>query len=592
MEPEPDLPADRRDDGGTADRREPVLAFRDGVAIEIAGDAVSVTSPLSSFTLRPVREATRDALSRLAAGPTPVPALLAGLPAAERAPFSRFLQRAGHLLARSVYAGGQEMLRIEHTAPDARDDRAELSAPTPVRLSRFALCRTRDGGLVLESPLARSRVRLVHRAARELVAALGTPAPAAALAGELPVADVVELVGHLAGGGFVDLGDADGRFGADADPTLRQWEFHDLLFHSRTRAGRYDDPLGGNYPYAGGGIDPQPAVKEPPAGPSVPLPRPALDEVLAGDPGLTVTLEGRRSVREYGEQPMTMGQLGEFLFRVARVRVHRFPGQRIAGEIVGKPYPTGGSAHELELYLTVHRCAGLDPGIYYHDPVGHRLVLVNPDPAEREAMLAVAARSTGVPVRPDVLVTITSRFQRLSWKYSGIAYGMTLRHTGVLYQTMYLVATAMGLAPCGLGIGDADLAARALKLDYLRESSVGDFALGSRPPGRWTPGRPPTGGSSSTTPSGAGTRTESCRPEGRPDPGQLRARPTASRTAYTSCSRPVSRSTGTSSRPTRPEATIRTGRTASGAAASASSTHGRAGARASTTTNASATSVP
>jgi hypothetical protein len=47
---------------------------------------------------------------------------------------------------------------------------------------------------------------------------------------------------------------------------------------------------------------------------------------------------------------------------------------------------------------------------------------------------------------------------------------------------MYLVATAMRLAPCALGSGDADLAARALGLDYLRESSVGDFLLGSRPP--------------------------------------------------------------------------------------------------------------
>jgi SagB-type dehydrogenase family enzyme len=82
---------------------------------------------------------------------------------------------------------------------------------------------------------------------------------------------------------------------------------------------------------------------------------------------------------------------------------------------------------------------------------------------------------------PDVLVTMAARFARVSWKYRSIAYATTLRHTGVVYQTMYLVATAMGLAPCGLGNGDADLAARAFGLDYLSESSVGDFILGSRP---------------------------------------------------------------------------------------------------------------
>jgi len=41
----------------------------------------------------------------------------------------------------------------------------------------------------------------------------------------------------------------------------------------------------------------------------------------------------------------------------------------------------------------------------------------------------------------------------------------------------------MRLAPCGIGIGDADLSARAFGLDYLAESSVGDFLLGSMPPG-------------------------------------------------------------------------------------------------------------
>lgn len=461
---------------------ETLVAFRDNVRIEVAGDTVSVASPLSTFTLRPVQDGTRLALGRLAGGPTPVPALLADLPAAERAPFARFLRRAGHLIVRSVHAGGEEMMRVEHTARDTTYQPVELTAGTAVRLSRFALCRSRDGVLVLESPLAKLRVLLTHRAARELVAALGTPTTAGELAGDLPERDVVALLGHLAGGGFLDVADADGKFAVDDDSTLRQWDFHDLLFHSRIRSGRFDDPIGGIYAHAAD-IEPQPAVKEPPAGPSVPLHRPSLDEVLAGDPGLTVTLEGRRSIREYGEQPMTVRQLGEFLYRVARVRVHRFPGRRSSEEMVGKPYPTGGSAYELELYLSVHRVAGLDPGIYYHDPVGHRLVLVNPEIADREAMLGIAGRSTGTGIKPDVLFTVTSRFQRLSWKYSGIAYGMTLRHTGVLYQTMYLVATAMDLAPCGLGIGDADLAAHALKLDYLQESSVGDFALGSRAPG-------------------------------------------------------------------------------------------------------------
>jgi hypothetical protein len=46
---------------------------------------------------------------------------------------------------------------------------------------------------------------------------------------------------------------------------------------------------------------------------------------------------------------------------------------------------------------------------------------------------------------------------------------------------MYLVATAMGLAPCGVGGGDSDSFAWAAGTDYFAETSVGEFLLGSLP---------------------------------------------------------------------------------------------------------------
>jgi hypothetical protein len=55
---------------------------------------------------------------------------------------------------------------------------------------------------------------------------------------------------------------------------------------------------------------------------------------------------------------------------------------------------------------------------------------------------------------------------------------------GVLYQTMYLVATAMGLAPCALGGGDSALFSEAVGANSLEESSVGEFILGSARPQR------------------------------------------------------------------------------------------------------------
>ncbi|MEP0884031.1 nitroreductase family protein [Trichocoleus sp. ST-U3] len=78
---------------------------------------------------------------------------------------------------------------------------------------------------------------------------------------------------------------------------------------------------------------------------------------------------------------------------------------------------------------------------------------------------------------PQVLIVITARFQHLARKYESIAYAVRLKHVGASCQTMYLVATAMNLAPCS---GDSNLFAKGAGYNYYAETSVGDFVLGSR----------------------------------------------------------------------------------------------------------------
>jgi SagB-type dehydrogenase family enzyme len=55
-----------------------------------------------------------------------------------------------------------------------------------------------------------------------------------------------------------------------------------------------------------------------------------------------------------------------------------------------------------------------------------------------------------------------------------------MKNVGCIYQQMYLVATALNLAPCALGGGNADHFAAVSGLDYYTEGSVGEFALSGR----------------------------------------------------------------------------------------------------------------
>lgn len=474
-------------DAGLVEARTTVLTawpgLRDGVTARVEGTDLVLTGEGRTTRLRGIPEALRRHLAE-------------GRPDADevvREATERLLARMGHLTTTRLRRDAHEVMRHESTTRSTAYEPADLAETDVLRLDRFALLRTRGDVLVLECPRATHRFVLTSDLARALAVDLGTPRRVRDLVTGTTCEDAaVEVLGHWVGAGLVERARPDGGFATDTDPTLVQWDFHDLLMHSRSRSGRHDEPLGALSPHRGR-IDPLPAVV-PPRGDAlavVDLPRPAP---WTGGLSLAEAVERRRSVRDYARAPVSLEELGAFLHRSFRDRA-RFDPPADAGQEskVSRPYPSGGGLYEHELYLTVRRCEGLAPGIYHYDALHHRLELVTDDAGAASAMLAVAAAATGHPASPDVLLTLTARFQRMSWRYRSIAYANVLRTTGAIYQTMYLVATDLDLAPCALGNGDADLAARVLGLDYLRESSVGDFVLGRRDPRDVVEGAPMAG---------------------------------------------------------------------------------------------------
>jgi oxazoline/thiazoline dehydrogenase len=353
---------------------------------------------------------------------------------------------------------------------------------TRVRLSRFAYLR-RDGDmLLLESPLSNARVVLPGSVGGGLVIALSDARSLAELSQAvdgMSAESAEAFIGLAVSAGVVTEVGNDGSV-EDHDTALSQWEFHDLLFHSRSRKGRHDYPFGGTFPFLDW-IEPLPAVKPQMSNDAVPLAVPDIERLERDDVSFTSVLERRRSIRAFGDPPITATQLGEFLYRVARVRsiVERNPEGNALYDVSRRPYPSGGATYDLEIYVTVNSCVGVTPALYHYDPLGHQLHRIAERNAQVDGLLYDARASAGLATEPQVLITLASRFQRLSWKYRSMAYATTLKNVGVLYQTMYLVATAMGLAPCGLGGGNSDLFARAAGTDYFAESSVGEFLLGT-----------------------------------------------------------------------------------------------------------------
>ena len=455
--------------------RESVRLRRDAELTVGADGAIQLASPLRAVAL-PLGPALVAAVRALADGSRSDADLTAAAIEAEGASAALKLQ----FLLRKLDAGGW----LEHsistdtllaTLRPLGHQALHLAAapPTPQRLSRFAVIRPDGDALLVESPRSTAAVEIIDPAGLPLLGRL-------ARGGDLDDSAVtLALVGLLETAGLLTTADAD----ADPERTdrdLLQWSTTDLMLHATARSGRRADGYGGTYRFTGR-FGPLPAVPPERGTERIALPVPDLDAITAADPSLTAVIEQRRSLRAHDDAaPITAAQLGELLYRAMRIRkVESAAGD----ELVDRPFPAGGALHELEVYPVVTRCDGLAPGVWRYDGAGHAFErIADPSPATAE-LVAHARAASMLSTDPQVLLVVTARFGRVMWKYESMAYALILKHVGVLYQTLYLVATAMGLAPCAQGGGSADLFADATKIDYYHESSVGEFIVGSRADG-------------------------------------------------------------------------------------------------------------
>jgi len=352
------------------------------------------------------------------------------------------------------------------------------------RLSRFTYSRRDGQEIILESPLANGRVVLTHWLAAAVLHLLAEACTAGEIRTQFPTLPKKSLqlfLELLLSAGILEEVDDAGISAGEGDEVLQQWEFHDLLFHARSRLGPHEQPVGGTYRFWGR-IAPLPAVKNPMSGERIKLYRPDMEKLREDDYPFSLVLEERKSIRDYADEPISVQQLGEFLYRSARIKelIKANPPAGLLYEASYRPYLGGGAAYELEIYLAVNKCEGLPGGLYHYDPWQHELEKLTTRTNEVEGLLKYCSNAAGLKELPPVSLHITARFQRVAWKYQSIAYSVILKDVGALYQTLYLVATAMDLAPTAIGSGPAKLLSRMAGLNYLEESAVGEFILGNK----------------------------------------------------------------------------------------------------------------
>jgi oxazoline/thiazoline dehydrogenase len=461
------------------------LTFRPEIILTTEGDQLTLQFATHSFTLEHPQPGLRLALEHLkhsaltAAQLTTLVLEADGV--ADGINFETELQKLIRLgwICHSVLP----LATAIPIVPDYQLVSAVFDWEQPMLLSRFAFLRQENQQFVLESPLSKAKIILLDWRASALIAKLAQPNSSftlETLADSLIAPEIVRsLLQLLIATEMISL--------EPESEALAEWQFHNLLFHRQIRSNRLDDPHKSKIPLFED-HERSAFVKPPMSDASgklgqrvLALEKPNLEALAKTDISITQAIESRQSIREYGNQPITLSQLGEFLYRCARVKevyTHEEDMMNV-GEFTKRPYPSGGALYELEIYPVINQCQGLDAGLYHYQPLSHALHAITDWNQDVEALIFDAWKATGQQDIPQVLLVVTARFGRLFWKYHSIGYGLILKHIGVLYQTFYLVATAMQLAPSAIGAGNSEQFGKIANLNEYEEASVGEFNLGS-----------------------------------------------------------------------------------------------------------------
>lgn len=155
-----------------------------------------------------------------------------------------------------------------------------------------------------------------------------------------------------------------------------------------------------------------------------------------------VELMEQRQTRRNFTREFSLEDLGDFLWLACRSRSSRpsvyGPNQE------SRPHPSAGALHPIHVFAALDERA-----LYRYDPAAHTLVEL-PESADRAHRAIGAARASLELARGSVLALVAEPGKTGS-KYED-PESLILRDAGVVLGYMSLVAEALGLAFCPLGI--------------------------------------------------------------------------------------------------------------------------------------------
>lgn len=210
---------------------------------------------------------------------------------------------------------------------------------------------------------------------------------------------------------------------------------------------------------------PQPPLEMPlPAGAKL-LPLPAPDEWTIAPADLRATIEQRRSLRRYSQQPITLEELSYLLWLTQGVkRVSPRPATL-------RNVPSAGARHAFETYLLVNRVEGLQAGLYRFVATRHALAHL-PAPEDVAEQITGATHNQEHVRQSAVTFIWVSDTERMSWRYVERSMRYLFLDAGHVCQNLYLAAESIGCGVCAIAAFEDQFMNEVLELDGIDQFAI------------------------------------------------------------------------------------------------------------------------
>lgn len=184
---------------------------------------------------------------------------------------------------------------------------------------------------------------------------------------------------------------------------------------------------------------------------------------------LDAVLKQRKSVRDFKDKPMSLGQLGYVLWASTGL-------QRVEEGYEFRTVPSAGALYPIETYIIANDVRKLESGVYHYSIKEHELEEIRQGDFRRQ--ITAAALGQGMCAAASVVFVWSAVFERCKWKYGQRAYRYIYLDAGHIAENLALAAASLSLGSCEIGALFDDEVNAIVGIDGMEESTILMGAVG------------------------------------------------------------------------------------------------------------------